>query len=181
MPQAEFYWDPNITDCRQQGWTCQFSSEACSPWGPWCPTPTACSRQGCGPCPARTVPRLASLFTLPAAWLPDRLSALQCAPCPDPGRRCHHPAVTQRGLPGGILPHVSLQRICWGGIVVPPAGSALKWTHVPLACLSPGGHPRPPAPQLTLPPTFAGGCGTLRARSTTSSTCRTAPCAWPTW
>jgi hypothetical protein len=26
--QPEFYWDPNITDCRQQGWTCQFSSAA---------------------------------------------------------------------------------------------------------------------------------------------------------
>ncbi|KAI7844547.1 hypothetical protein COHA_001905 [Chlorella ohadii] len=25
---AEFYWDPAITDCRQQGWTCQFSAAA---------------------------------------------------------------------------------------------------------------------------------------------------------
>lgn len=39
MPQAEFYWDPNITDCRQQGWTCQFSSEACTHWGPGGPDP----------------------------------------------------------------------------------------------------------------------------------------------
>ena len=82
-PGSTFQWDPAITNCREQAWSCEFSSER-----------TCCPR-----ClPARLPARL------PASQ-PSSSQSARCPPLPPCAccSLCHRAAGLEHGLPGGLL------------------------------------------------------------------------------